>query len=144
MNLLEFAFLFHQNRRRGVRRTSNDWLLSGGVSRAAVKGSCDQLNQTGVFYISCGRYYKIAVGKLARMKTHRGLMVEGRDSLFGAFYWTPERVIWEIRGVEQLSEQFIGRIFNHFHFFKDDFLLALQVLLVKARMGNNVSKKIDG
>src|SRR6266498_89543 len=48
----------------------------------------------------------------------------------------------EISGIEEFPQQFVRSVLNHFHLFEDNLLLAFQIILVKARVGEEVGKQI--
>ena len=87
----------------------------------------------------CG-YDEIAVGKLARVKTDGGFVIESRNGFSRAFDRTSERLIREISRVEEFAEQLVRRVLDHLHLFEDDFLLAFEVFLFKTRVRNEVGE----
>src|SRR6266498_2224422 len=76
------------------------------------------------------------------MKGGRCVMIKRRNSLLGSLNWATKGLVGEIRRIEQFSEQFIRGILNHLHLFEDDLLFALQILLIKPRVGEHVAEQI--
>ena len=48
----------------------------------------------------------------------------------------------EVSGVEEFAQQFVGRVLDHLHLFEDHFLLAIQIVLVEARVREEVGEQI--
>ena len=44
------------------------------------------------------------------------------------------------RRVEEFAEEFVRRIFDHLHFFEDDFLFAFEVFLLETRVRNEIGE----
>src|SRR5258705_1762414 len=145
MSLLELTFLFYQDRGSRPRRAVNCRFnySRSYASLTTIKRCSNQFQETRMFHIPCGGHDKVIVRELACMKRHSGLVIERRNRFPRAFYRAPQRMIREISSIKQFSEQFVWRILNHLHFFKDNHLLALQVILVKTGVSNDIGQKIE-
>jgi hypothetical protein len=91
----------------------------------------------------CG-YDEVAVRKLARMKRDGSFVIEGGNRFSRAFDRAPERLIREIRGVEEFAEKLVRRVLDHLHLFENDFLLTFEIFLFKTRVGNKVGEQFRG
>src|SRR5688500_17419338 len=69
-------------------------------------------------------------------------MIEGRYCFSRAFNRTAKRLIGKISRVEELAQEFVRGVLDHFHLFEDYLLLAFEVFLFEARMRNEVGKQI--
>ena len=80
--------------------------------------------------------YEIGIREFSRMKCQSRLVIKSRNGFACSLNRTAQGLIREISGIKEFSEQFVGRILDHFHFFEDYSLFALQIFLVKTRMSD--------
>src|SRR6185369_2509110 len=100
--------------------------------------------EPGMIDIPCCGHDEVAVGKLTRVISNSRFVIESRNSFASSFDRASERLVWEVRGIEEFTEKFVGRVLDHLHLFEDNFLLAFEVLLLKSRMRDQIRDQIDG
>ena len=77
------------------------------------------------------------------MKARGGFAIERRDGLFSAFDRPPQGVIGKVSRVEKFVQKLVRSVLDHLHFFDDHFLLALQIVRVKARIGDQIGQQVE-
>src|SRR5436305_2132924 len=105
---------------------------------AAIEGARSHLDETLMLDLSGGGDDKIVRAKLARVEFFCLIFVERRDGCGSAFDGAAQCVVWKVCGVEEFAQEFVGRVLDHLHLFKNDFLLTLQIFTVKSRAGRHV------
>src|SRR4051794_16781953 len=88
-------------------------------------------------------HHKIARRELLCMKCCGDFLIESSDSFRGAFDRTAERMFGKICGVEELSQQFVRCVLDHFDLFEDDFLFTLEVEGIEPRLREQIGKQVD-
>src|SRR6185312_5816751 len=97
-----------------------------------------QLYQPRVVNIAGRCHYEVMRHEFTRMKGGSCLAIESCDRFSGAFDWPPQSMRRKVSGVEKLRQQFIRRVFDHLDLFENYLLLALQIAVVKTRVGQHV------
>src|SRR5436305_15281832 len=110
---------------------------------AAIEGARSHLDETLMPDVSRGGDDKIVRAKLARVEFFRLIFVERRDGCGSAFDGATQCVVWKVCGVEEFAQEFVWRVLDHLHLFKNDFLLTLQIFTVKARAGEHVCQNVE-
>jgi hypothetical protein len=141
VRLFELTLLFDQN---GCCRS---WLAGleslwphAGAAFTTIKRSPNELDETCMLNVPGRGDDEIVVIELARVKTNGRFVIESRNGFPCAFDWPAERLIRKVSSVENLPEQLVGRVLDHFHLFEDDFLLAFEVFLFKTWVRNEVGE----
>src|SRR6185503_888951 len=69
-------------------------------------------------------------------------MIKRGNCVFRALNRASQRMPGKVCGVEEFAHQFVGSVFNHFHFLENYLLLSFQIILVKPRMREEVGDQV--